>query len=171
MKSPSISRQAGITLAVTLIFLIMLAVFGVTAMRSNSLQERMAGNTRNRDLALQAAEHALKDAEATHATWRAAIPASGCSGGLCANEINKSSYSNETAYWRDPNNWSSYRSPSSNLNQVAEQPRYIVEKLSDSSEIVGGTTYNYANYRITARGVGGDSNAVVVLQSKIRIQI
>jgi len=169
MKTPSISRQAGITLAVTLIFLIMLAVFGITAMRSNSLQERMAGNTRNRDLALQAAEHALKDAE--QATWLSSVPANGCSNGLCAGEINKSSYSNEAAYWRDTNNWSNYRSPSSNLNQVAEQPRYIVEKLSDSSETIGGTTYNYANYRITARGVGGDINAVVVLQSKIRIQI
>jgi type IV pilus assembly protein PilX len=171
MNTPSMSRQAGITLAVTMIFLIMLAVFGVTAMRSNSLQERMAGNTRNRDLALQAAEHALKDAEAAHATWRAAIPASGCSSGLCASVINKGSYNNEAAYWRDANNWSSYQSPSNNLNQVAEQPRYIVESLGNTSETIAGTTYNYANYRITARGVGGDINAVVVLQSKIRIQI
>lgn len=165
MKTPSISRQAGITLAVTLIFLIMLAVFGVTAMRSNSLQERMAGNTRNRDLALQAAEHALRDAEATLTTWRtSSFPTSGCTDGLCVRDDNR-----DTGYWRNIDNWGSYRSPAGTINQVAEQPRYVVEKLDTKSEGTPPTTYEY--YRVTARGVGGDTNAIVVLQVELRYAI
>jgi type IV pilus assembly protein PilX len=159
------NTQGGITLIVTLIFLVILAIFGVTAMRSNSLQERMAGNTRNRDLALQAAEHALRDAESTLTTWRTStFPASGCTDGLCARDDNR-----DANYWRNPDNWSSYRTPADTVNQVAEQPRYIIEKLPETSE--GTPAASYEHYRITARGVGGDINAIVVLQTELRFQI
>lgn len=41
--------------------------------------------------------------------------------------------------------------------EVAAQPQYIVEKMTNS----GGAK----RYRVTARGVGGDANAVVILQA------
>jgi type IV pilus assembly protein PilX len=158
-------KQQGISLVMALIFLTILMLLGTSATLNTNLQERMAGNTRNRDLAFQAAEAALKDAETTLTAWRTS-PFDGSAGLVNGNPI--PAHTNDATYWGssvnldslvDANyaNWSSYRSPTQNLGQVAEQPRYIVEKLPD----VGTTEY----YRVTARGVGGDSNAVVILQA------
>ncbi|HYC48333.1 MAG TPA: PilX N-terminal domain-containing pilus assembly protein [Thermoanaerobaculia bacterium] len=55
-------RQRGAVLIVTLLFLVVLTMLGVTAMTSTTMEERMAGNTRDASLALQAAEAALRDA-------------------------------------------------------------------------------------------------------------
>lgn len=56
-------RQRGATLIVGLIFLVALTLLGVMAMKSTLLQERMAGGSRDRSLAFQAAEAALRDAK------------------------------------------------------------------------------------------------------------
>lgn len=150
------SRQRGVVLIFSIIFLLVLGMLGASAALNNTMQERMAGNTRNRDLAFQAAEAALKDASATLNTWRL-LAFDGSQAGL---SIYNAMQANDANHWRDANNWSSYRSPSQNLNQVAEQPRYLVERMPT----VGTTEY----YRVTARGVGGEANAVVVLQAVYR---
>lgn len=146
------SQQAGFVAIVALVFLVILALLGGSAVLNNSFQERMAGNTRNRDLALQAAEAALKDAENTLTTWRA-LSFDGSVAGL---STYNPSQANDADYWRNTNNWASYRTPGQTLNQVAQQPRYRVERMPS----VGSAEY----YRVTARGVGGDVNAVVVVQ-------
>ncbi len=46
-----------------LIFLVLLTLLGVSAMQTATMEERMAGNMRNENLAFQAAEAALRDAE------------------------------------------------------------------------------------------------------------
>jgi type IV pilus assembly protein PilX len=61
--SPSARRQQGAALIMGLIFIVVLTVLGVTAARMAGLEERMAGNMRDRALAMQAAELALRDAE------------------------------------------------------------------------------------------------------------
>jgi len=152
-SSASPSSQRGITLLIALIFLLMLSMLGIWGATNNTLQERMAGNSRNRDLAFEAAEAALDYAENTLTTWRTG----GFDGtnGLLAYDVTRA---NDATYWRNTANWASYRQvPVGNLNQVAEQPRYIVEKMNP----IGSVEY----YRITARGVGGDSNAVAILQT------
>lgn len=55
--------QNGFVLITALIFLVILAVLGISSMQASTLQERMAGNLRDRNIALQAAELALRDAE------------------------------------------------------------------------------------------------------------
>jgi type IV pilus assembly protein PilX len=153
--------QRGITLVVSLIFLMVLALLGIWAVSNNSLQERMAGNARNRDLAFAAAEAALKYAESTITTWRSG-PFDGSNGLFEHVETT----ANDRDYWHDNDDnhadsfdWSNYsrQVPTGTLNQVAEQPRYVVHRMAG----VGSVEY----YRVTARGVGGDANAVVVLQS------
>lgn len=54
-------QQRGVTLVVGLIFMVALTLLGVMAMKSTLLQERMAGGSRDRSLAFQAAEAALRD--------------------------------------------------------------------------------------------------------------
>lgn len=146
-------RQRGVVLIVSLIFLTVLGVLGASAALNNGMQERMAGNTRNRDLAFQAAEAALKDAAATLGTWRV-LAFDGTQAGLATYDA---MLANDANYWRDINHWSSYRSPTQTLNQVVQPPRYRVDKMPT----VGSTEY----YRVTARGVGGEANAIVVLQA------
>lgn len=158
MRRPPLRKtlpsQRGMTLLVSLIFLTILSLLGIWAVTNNNLQERMAGNTRNRDLAFQAAEAALDHAENTLTTWRGG-PFNGSVSGLASYDATQA---NDATYWRDITHWASYRQvPVGTLNQVAEQPRYIVEKMPD----VGTVEY----YRVTARGVGGSTNAVAILQT------
>lgn len=56
-------QQRGATLIVGLIFMVALTLLGVIAMKSTVLQERMAGGLRDRSLAFQSAEAALRDAK------------------------------------------------------------------------------------------------------------
>jgi len=57
------SQQSGAALVVGLIFLVILTLLGLTAMQTGILEERMAGNSRDRNIAFQAAEAALRDGE------------------------------------------------------------------------------------------------------------
>ena len=58
------ASQRGTVLAISLMFLVVLTVIGLGGMSVSSLDERMAGNMRNSDIALQAAETVLREAEA-----------------------------------------------------------------------------------------------------------
>ena len=57
----------GSALVVSLLILLVMTIVGITAMGSTTLEERMANNNRQRQLAFQSAEAALRDAE----TWLA----------------------------------------------------------------------------------------------------
>ncbi|MCQ8181339.1 PilX N-terminal domain-containing pilus assembly protein [Methylomonas sp. SURF-1] len=176
-----LTRQTGATLFTALIFLIMLSVLGVNVAQMSTLEERMAGNSRNQDLALQAAEAALKYVESnltTGANIRSLIPlpANNTSGtvtgpGLKAINVclpNNASYWNGTGAadcngatqqftWSDAN----ARTAPVALNQIAAQPMYVVERMTNE-----GTT---EKYRVTARAIGGDSSVIVILQAMFSV--
>jgi type IV pilus assembly protein PilX len=183
-KPPSVQNQNGATLFTALIFLIMLSVLGVNAAQMSAMEERMSGNTRSRDLAFQAAEAALKYVEANlniGENIRTLIPepANTTTGtvagpGLRAIDVclpNSAEYWNGTGGTKathcdgttTPYSWLATGTPATvriaslNLNQVASQPTYVVERFPNV-----GTT---ERYRVTARGVGGDDKAVVILQA------
>ena len=59
----SSKKQAGVVLVVSLIMLMLLTLIGVSGMQSTGIEEKMAGNMRDRNLAFQAAEAALRHAE------------------------------------------------------------------------------------------------------------
>ena len=56
--------QSGLVLVIGLIFLLLLTIIGVSAVQNSTLQERMAGNSDDRNLAFQSAEVALQNGEA-----------------------------------------------------------------------------------------------------------
>lgn len=60
---PAVSQQRGAVLIVALIMLLLLTIIGLSSMRGTSLQENMAGNMRDSNLALQASEAALRKGE------------------------------------------------------------------------------------------------------------
>jgi type IV pilus assembly protein PilX len=59
----SMKEQRGVALLVALMFLIVLTLLGLAAIRGTTLEERMAGGSRDYNIALQAAEATLRDAE------------------------------------------------------------------------------------------------------------
>lgn len=56
-------NQRGISLLVVLVLLIVTSILGIAVLRSSAMQERMAGNLRDRSLAFQAAETAMRFAQ------------------------------------------------------------------------------------------------------------
>lgn len=57
--------QRGAVLVVALVMLLLLTIIGMASMRGTALQENMAGNLRENNLSLQAAEAALRKGEET----------------------------------------------------------------------------------------------------------
>lgn len=56
--------QQGMVLVIGLIFLLLMTIIGVTSIQTTTLDERMAENLRNRNVAFQGAEAALRAGEA-----------------------------------------------------------------------------------------------------------
>jgi type IV pilus assembly protein PilX len=56
-------RERGAILVLALMFLVLLTIIGVSSISGVTLEEKMAGNLRNQNMAFQAAESALRDAE------------------------------------------------------------------------------------------------------------
>ena len=68
MKTLFAARERGAVLVVSLLILAMMTIIGVAAMDTSVMEEKMAGNMRDRNIAFQAAESALRLGE----TWIAA---------------------------------------------------------------------------------------------------
>ena len=164
------TRQTGVVLVTGLIFMVIMTLIVVAALRSATLEERMAANALNRQLALQAAEAALRDAEALIQTsgapfdpfepWRFTTD---CTNGLC----NKAA-DGATSRWKaDDFDWETVGRPATTKIQgVKESPRYIIEIAN--IPIMSGSICPKVLYRVTARGVGGVDNAIVFLQTMYR---
>lgn len=56
-------QQRGVSLLMVLVLLVVMSVLGVAVLRSSAMQERMSANLRDRSLAFQAAETALRYAQ------------------------------------------------------------------------------------------------------------
>lgn len=160
-------RQAGAVLITGLIFMTMVMLIALSVMRSATLEERMAANSRNRQMALEAAEAVVRDAELT---LFAAAPfnpfdlslfASACTNGYCAAPAAGSTPRWQTVTWSNTAVTKTFASAASNLVGVSSQPRYIVELIGQE----GGQTQHICPkllFRITARGVGADGSEVFV---------
>ncbi|TCO76306.1 pilus assembly PilX family protein [Chromatocurvus halotolerans] len=59
-----VRRQRGVVLPIVMILMVILGVLAVSGMDDTAMQERMAGNLRDREIAFQAAESALREGEA-----------------------------------------------------------------------------------------------------------
>src|SRR5436305_2096572 len=62
IRITSRERERGAVLIVALLFLVILTMLGVTAMTGTTMEQRMAGNSKDLAVAMQAAEAAMRDA-------------------------------------------------------------------------------------------------------------
>ena len=128
-RMTTIRNQAGTVLAVALIFLLLLTLIGVTAMQGTTMQERMSGNVRDRNLGFQAAEAALRSAEEYLAGSAVVGPFNNTNG------LYQPPGEGEDDRW-DTIDWGSAtatRSAGTSLSGLASQPRYIIEELAGGS--------------------------------------
>ena len=62
-------RESGVALFMSLVMLLIITILGLSSVQTTTLQERMARNARDTNLAFQAAEAAIKDAETLAETF------------------------------------------------------------------------------------------------------
>ncbi len=63
MNAGARKQARGFSLVIALVLLVVMSVLGIAVLRSSAMQERMSGNLRDRSLAMQAAETALRFAQ------------------------------------------------------------------------------------------------------------
>lgn len=142
-RSPLKQGQRGAALIVGLIMLLLLTLIGVAGMRDTLLQEKMAANMRDRDVALQAAETALRAAELQLSTgepvftnsnglYNLNIPA-GLNATKRLKPVSSGSVVSEQTFWQESWPWTNsnsivYSRTLPNLT-AAQNPRYVIEKL------------------------------------------
>jgi type IV pilus assembly protein PilX len=184
-------RQRGSALIISLVFLLLLTILGMGAMQSSTLQERMAGNTRDYNVAFQAAEAGLRagEAELSAAT---AIPAyDGSSAGhiLPLTDVN----TGNGGFW-ESYDWLGAASLTTGSKQVgsdlllnsANNPRYVIEQFpvapceedvtSDFSAGKAGqraaaSASNCQIYRVTTRASSNTGDSVIILQSMYKRRV
>jgi type IV pilus assembly protein PilX len=187
-------RQHGAVLIVALLFLVILTILGLTAMSGTTMEERMSGNTRDANIAFQAAEAALRDARrdlngmplfgaprsihlsqfgdpgGAFGTCNTTAP------GLCRplqydGSFNAAMPASLVAALDVANQYATYGRFTGapelrgvRNERLAQQPRYIVEQFC-LQDMTPIDGRDYCKwYRITARGYGVNPNSQVTLQ-------
>ena len=184
MASPD--RQHGTALILSLVFLLLLTILGITAVTTSTLQEKMAGNMKDQNISFQAAESGLRDGEAQILTLASAsilasgllpIPdTTGSSGVFSTDSVDAL---NDT-WWGSFPTYSGGKSKeygvagTQEITQAAADPRYAIEMAGFQKDSLDAPTTYKPNpgmtyYRIWSRGVGGTSTAQSALQSTFKI--
>lgn len=157
-------RQDGMVLITGLIFMVVLTLIVVASMRTTLLEERMAGNARDTDLAFQAAEAALRAGEEV-------LNSDLLEEFTSTSPAYLSVDTRMDTYWRDTHDWSAdAEAVTGTITGVSAAPRFVIEELrpipaaGNESETFK-PLLDSSIFKVTARGVGGNPSTVVVLQS------
>jgi type IV pilus assembly protein PilX len=181
--------QRGTALVMSLIFLLILTILGVTAMTTSSLQEKMAGNLRDQFMAMESVESAMRAGEQWLFDYRTRFgansgpPPTTCPGSNDPTDpevwtINcvVGGIDAQTDSW-----WTSSAVAYDSLglgstypiSEVAAQPHYIIEFLQDVPDSPAkDLTYTKAKsmyyYTISGWSYGATQSARALLQNTFR---
>lgn len=174
-------QQQGAALIVTVLLMLVISLLGLTAMMRNNLDERMSFNQRDRQVALQAAEAALREAEdGVDARFGSLMDESVFIGlddcaqaqGWCYPRSDAQNWSSLAA--SEWTNQTSTRTLSMTtraaITGVSAQPRFLIEYQGTAGPIDPGDLC-VAQFLITARATGLNTNSTVTLQSQYRRRI
>lgn len=160
--------EHGSALIISLLILVVLTLIGVTAVGTSGMEEKMAGNERDQQVAFQAAEVALRSAESAIANLASTAGFDGTGG-----QYPKGStldLAPDSAIWTGGNS-AVYGGEA--IPAVKTPPRYVIEVLATQ----GNNDVNISGYgtnsgvgtvvrfRVTARGTGISDTSSVILQS------
>ena len=183
------NRQSGLALIIGLVMLLLLTLIMLSAVRVTILEEKMAGNLHNQNIAFQAAESALREAEArigsgppgplnpfypagSSSPFYPLILSGGpfqnstapvCVAGICGIS---SPLQSEAFPGTDQEVMTATTGIESTT--IEGEPRYIIEWIPDAiNDIDEGVL---VTFRITARG-RGNNNSLVQLQSTYQVHV
>lgn len=177
VKNIQLNPQRGMVLIVALVMVVLMSIVAVASIRGSGLQEAMSGSMRDRNIAFQGAEAALRTAEETVADTNIAI------GDLVDD--------NDDGYFIDLNkntalvrprplewtldDWKDRGLELSGIDNVNSQPFAVTEQLSYSGSAINSgsgidfmsqeRSTEYQFYRVTVRSVGLTENTEIILQS------
>jgi type IV pilus assembly protein PilX len=174
-STPRRRRERGIVLVSSLLLLIVITLIAVSMFRSFGLQERIAGNLREKHRAVQAAESAQQYAEwwltsganANNSVVCAAgvLNANANQGQVCSNTLQSLGVNVTTVPWSSGGPLGvDYTPPGMAVGAAAANtyfapPRFYIAQLG---AYAGG---NGTVYQIDSIGYGGTSEAVAVIES------
>lgn len=174
MSKFKVKNQAGVVLFICLVMLLLLTLLGVSSIQTTSLEQVMARNAVDSNLAFQAAESALLDGEnfVQGLFSDAPFDAAGANANGLYDDAGPGNQPNWLAVdWEGAN----VQGAGTTITGVVNQPRYIVERVT---VVVPQTdVLNLDNigqdaglgrtqiFRVTARGEGATVNARAAVQS------
>ena len=181
-KNSQRSQQRGAVLVVSLLLLLVMTVLALGASRLTRMQERMAGNARDHDLAFQSAEAGLRAGERLVDDPTLTAAPAPCSSGRCqVYELGylTGNFAYQTTTWWDDNSWRYINTETgtrrcrtrsaSGSGMAHTDPRFFVEELQEVPDTLKvpptGPAPSRMYYRITSAGEGGTDTSQVVLQS------
>lgn len=174
--------QSGAVLVTSMLLLLVMTVLALGASQATRMQERMAGNARDRDLAFQSAEAGLRKAERLIDDPALSSAPFACSSGRCQVwELSllppDIAYRSVTDWWganawaySTDDQWTATPSTQIAGNRLARRdPMFVVEEVEEVPDSLTipptGPPPSRIYYRITSSAEGGSNRAVVVLQS------
>jgi type IV pilus assembly protein PilX len=168
--------QRGAVLIVSMLLLLVMTVLALAASQATQMQERMAGNARDLDLAFQAGEAGVRAAEAriqqSIAPKRAAslICAQRDECDAVGREDSIQDYEHRDLAWWKANAYEMEQT----LGQVSDKSRYVIERWADvpdtltrgSSMQKSGTIY----YVATSHAQGATDSAVAMMETSYAVR-
>lgn len=163
------NQQQGSALIVALVMLLVISLIGVAGIQSTAMQDRMAANLLDKNLAFQAAEAAAREGEDSLADGvPMSFPNSGGLYRIGADERpdwpeNLSSVGGGVITYSEGNT-------SGQFPNVEAQPRYFIEQI-DTIPAPGCDLSTYCEpvyYRVTAAATGGTDTAAAVISTVYR---
>lgn len=178
--------QKGAVLILGLIMLLLMSIVGMAAIRGSGLQETMAGNMRERNLAFQSAESALRIGEALVQENNVEnLDFSGATVGLKPDLMQPGLALPPVSEWSDEQWENNAVQPVLDLENIPDDllPRYVVEELNilsfDVNKATGGAldqesllksnaALEMEFFRVSGRGQSGSGQSEVIVQSTYR---
>ncbi|NHZ62534.1 pilus assembly PilX family protein [Massilia genomosp. 1] len=178
MRTNTIARyrasQQGAVLVSGLIFLVVLTMFVLALVRGGTLEERLARNSRDQQVAREAAETMLRFAEETVFNRAPFDPfdstqfTAGCANALCRNQVETEN--SATVDWKNDKVTSSFVNDVDHVGKLTVQPRYIIELIKAPVYINSNTPCSPGIAKVTARATG-NGGAVAIVQSTYRFRV
>jgi type IV pilus assembly protein PilX len=177
-----LALQQGVALVIALVLLLAVTLVGLAAIRGTAMQEKMASNLYDRDIALQNAEAALRVA-AARVTDTTAVIWHDCSiaGTIC--NADPTLVADDEDVWQTVASSSEYTAAAT----AAGQPQYVIENMGLWPNPTGNTGVNLSGsaaqygaqgvsltvnyYRMTARSsdpTTSGNRSLVTLQAWIK---
>lgn len=159
-------RQRGAILAVSLMLLLVLTLLGITSMQMTRMEERMAGNLQDINVAFQGSETALRSGEESirALTGRPTL----CASAPCTTVVQRDGLPdmrNQTSGW-----WTVNANPHAGTSTLKTDspPTFLVEDagfIPDSLTVGHGPPDGRNFYRVLSHSTGATDTARAVLES------